>query len=47
MPNLEVTIIGKTKNKKRKKYYVPDCGSVSYHLRRMNKERGKNDKQHI
>lgn len=38
MPNLEVTIIGKKKGKRQKEYYVPDCGSVAYYLRKMSKE---------
>ena len=34
-PNIAVTIIGRSKGEKQKRYYAPDCESVNYWLGRF------------
>lgn len=39
-PKIELTIIGKSKSKRQKRYYVPDCKSVNYWLKRYHSSGG-------
>lgn len=39
-PKIELTIIGKSKGKRQKRYYVPDCKSVNYWLKKFHSASG-------